>query len=164
MASKTEFRRDGNKYIALTGECPKGFKGILFVCYRGSTPGSVKEDVIEKTKLGQLETVEGADVPDDWAAAFEGAGVSVPRPVATADVVEPRKSRKQRQEEYELFHGHMAAGCDMITAWAASGVDLADDVPDSDAEPFQFKLNFAHFLGIIAVAWPIQYLIIWIAS
>lgn len=163
-----EFFRDGDKYIALTGECPKDFPGFLFICFRGDEPGSVNEDVISKPDASNLDRIEGADVPDDWAEAFEKAGVKVPRPVATGDVtfinepeIEPeierparRRPRKRRnsKEAGELFHGHMAAGIDPWTAAAASGYEFGEE-DETDNEPLQLRFTAAEVVAYIFLFW-----------
>ncbi len=127
-----EFYQDGETYVALTGESPRDFKDCLFLAYTGKDSGSINETCVSRDNLDSMTRVEGADVPDDWAKAFEAKGVDVPRQVATADVtcaiseIEPVKPYNS-QETTELFHGHLASGCDMFTAAAASDYHFGDE-------------------------------------
>lgn len=66
----TELRQypDG-RVLALTGECPKGFKNFLFIGWTGS-PDKLEEVVVEKSKLPPV--VE--DIPSEWKTALKSKG------------------------------------------------------------------------------------------
>lgn len=125
-----EFYRDGDKYLVLTGESPKDFKDFLFICFKGDTPASVKEDVVTRDDLPKLTKV--ADVPDDWADAFEAAGIEMPE----VEVVEPPKRRASKRQKQDELVSHLAAGTDLYTAAVVSGV-WEDEQPQEVDEKVQ---------------------------
>jgi len=80
MGRKAKYYRRGSQYLALTGESPKGFKGVLFVCRIGDSPGDIKEDVVDQNRLRDWEEVPSKEVPDDWFAAFGLGKREKPKP------------------------------------------------------------------------------------
>lgn len=70
MGKRPKYYRRGEEFLALTGESPKGFKGVLFVCLKGDSPGDIKEDVVDKNRLREWKKVPADEVPEDWFAAF----------------------------------------------------------------------------------------------
>lgn len=121
-----EFYRDGDRYVATTGECPQGFKDFLFLTLVGETPESVTETCYQGDQFTKLTQIEGADVPDDWAEAFEKLGVTVPRfePEPEPEPEPPKQRRRHEpvvSEDEQEFLMHLAAGTDMLTAASVSG-------------------------------------------
>lgn len=96
MAKKPTFYRDGDKYIVLTGESPKGFTGYLFAAFAGPDARSVEEGVISLDDLNKMESIEGDDIPDDWADMFRHKGIAIDerKPEPTPEPQQPCKSRK----------------------------------------------------------------------
>ena len=80
MASKQQIYQDGDRYVALTGDCPRGFKGVLFVTFTGPDPSSIAEGVMGKDQLAEMESVD--EVPEDWMDAFEAVGIRRKKPAA----------------------------------------------------------------------------------
>lgn len=87
MGKKPKYYRSGEEYLALTGESPKGFKGVLFVCLTGGSPGDIKEDLVDENRLKGWEHVPDKEVPDDWFAAF---GLEKREQTPTPEQPEPR--------------------------------------------------------------------------
>lgn len=134
MANKQQIYRDGDRYVALTGKCPKGFKDVLFVTFTGPDASSVTEGVMGKDELAQMESVDEA--PEDWSDAFEAVGIKR-RKRSTF----PSSVRPPRYDTEEEFFGHVAAGTDLFTAAAVSGYE-----PESPTvEPVD---DLAHAIGI----------------
>jgi len=70
MGRKAKYYRRGAQYLALTGESPKGFKDVVFICRIGDSPGDIREEVVDQNRLRDWEEVPSKEVPDDWFAAF----------------------------------------------------------------------------------------------
>jgi hypothetical protein len=79
-----KFYRDGDKYVAVTGGCPDGFKNVLFNAIVGDTPGSLIETVLQPGTIKSLKPVKASTVPRRWMKAFEA--------------IKPERSRTQPQE------------------------------------------------------------------
>lgn len=77
---KQEYFRDGDKYVALTGESPTQFKGLMFAAFVGNNPGSIIETCLMHNQLEKMTRIEGADVPDAWADAFRAKGFVIVKP------------------------------------------------------------------------------------
>ena len=81
--SKPVLFQDGNRYVFVTGECPQGFKGTLFVAWEGETPGNLQETVKAADQLQALVSsrVELTSISAEWRAALSKAtGLSLPEP------------------------------------------------------------------------------------
>lgn len=90
MANKQQIYQDGDRYVALTGECPQGFKNVLFVTFTGPNSSSIAEGVMGKDQLAQMESVDEA--PEDWMDAFAAVGIC------------PMKQKKlPKQDEFALY-------------------------------------------------------------
>jgi hypothetical protein len=67
--SITYYQDEHGGYLGVTGESPKGFRGIIFVG-RGPEPGGGPETVHEQAyamdQLGRLDRVDPCDVPAEW--------------------------------------------------------------------------------------------------
>jgi len=67
--SITYYQDEHGGYLGVTGESPKGFRGIIFVG-RGPEPGGGPETVHEQAyatdQLGRLDRVDPWDVPAEW--------------------------------------------------------------------------------------------------
>lgn len=114
MAQPTFYHNGDGEYTALTGKCPRGFPN-LFIAFTGPSPASITETCFALNVLG--DQVEADEVPDDWATAFEGAGINMPKP-----------TRGIREEELLT---HVALGLDPITALAATVDDVEpEEYPD----------------------------------
>lgn len=95
MANKQQIYRDGDRYVALTGKCPKGFKDVLFVAFTGLDPSSITEGVMGKEELAQMESVD--EVPEDWADAFEAVGIKRQKQKKVSPPPPPK------QDEFALY-------------------------------------------------------------
>lgn len=67
---KTTYYRSGANFIAVTNECPPGFKGVAYIGKGGPTPAAISEQVWAVNQLVGLEAVALADVPDEWVLGF----------------------------------------------------------------------------------------------
>ncbi len=117
---KRTFYKDGDKYIMATDECPKGFKGVLFVVWEGEID-SLKEGVRTPDQLKKLERVD--EVDREWLNAFAQAAGFDAEPderATTKPKVEPAPSR--RDTPLDEFVGHCAVGTDPLTAAVVSGL------------------------------------------
>lgn len=110
------FYRDGDCYTALTGESPRNFPN-LFIAFTGPTPSTIQETCLPFNALG--DSVEADELPEDWAAAFNSAGIKMP------ESAQPEPTRGIREEELLT---HVALGLDPLTALVAS----VDDVEPED--------------------------------
>ncbi len=102
---KQEFLRDGDKYVALTGESPTKFKGLMFGAFVGDNPGSIAETCLMHEQLEKMTRIEGADVPDDWADAFRAKGfvIDKPEPEPEPEPDEPEYDGDYEEYEPELY-------------------------------------------------------------
>lgn len=113
------FYRNGDEYIALTGESPKGFSN-LFVAFTGPSPSDLQETCVPFSVLG--DPVEADELPGEWSAAFKSAGINMPQPT------QPKPTQGIREEELLI---HVALGLDPLTALAASVDDVEpEEYPD----------------------------------
>jgi hypothetical protein len=121
---KRAFYKEGNNFLMVTGECPKGFEKLLFVTWEGEID-SLKEGVKTQDQLKQLEKIDA--IPDEWLDAFvEASGFDAD----TIQKVTKRKARasaSRRDTPLDEFVGHLAVGTDPVTAAVVSG--LIDDEP-----------------------------------
>jgi len=131
------FYQNGETYVALTGESPQGFKDYLFAAFTGKNPESVSETCISRNDIKKMTKV--AEVPADWAGAFEAVGIEVPR---------------NTTEETELWVGHMAAGLDPFTSAAASDFEFG-----SNAELLRLEFTFREVVFYTLLFW---YFTIWL--
>jgi len=113
-----QFYRDGDKFLMTTGECPKGFKGSLFVVWEGPID-ALKEGVKTQEQLKELEKVD--DIDKEWLDAFAKAAGFDAEPVQKSEP-KPAVPSARRDTQMDEFLGHCAVGTDPITAAAASGV------------------------------------------
>jgi len=71
--SITYYQDEHGGYLGVTGESPKGFRGIIFVG-RGPEPGGGPETMHEQAfatdQLGRLDRVDPWDVPAEWMEAI----------------------------------------------------------------------------------------------
>ncbi len=112
MARPTFYHNGDGEYTALTGKCPRGFPN-LFIAFTGPSPSSITETCFPLNVLGDL--VEASELPEDWALAFEGAGINMPKPTRL------EATRGIREEELLT---HVALGLDPVTAVMASVDDV----------------------------------------
>jgi len=63
------FYQNDNGYALVTGECPKGFKGILYAAWQGSLD-RLEETLIPINELCKWQQVKDTEVPDEWFNAF----------------------------------------------------------------------------------------------
>lgn len=104
MALKQEFFRNGDKYVALTGESPKQFKGLMFAAFVGDNPESIAETCLMHNQLEKMVRIEGADLPDEWADAFRANGFVIDKPESKPESDEPEYDgdyEEYEPEEYE---------------------------------------------------------------
>lgn len=141
MARPTFYHNGGGEYTALTGEHPRGFPN-LFIAFTGPSPSSITETCFPLSVLGDL--VEASELPEDWAYAFEGVGIKMPKPTQPQPT-QPKHTRGIREEELLT---HVALGLDPLTALVAS----VDDV-----EPAEYPAW--HPVAIAIGAFAVVYLI-----
>jgi hypothetical protein len=65
-----DFYKIDDSYILLTGESPRGFRGVLYAAWHGHAIDSFDETVLSVAQLAAMTPVEIADVPDEWYNAF----------------------------------------------------------------------------------------------
>lgn len=150
MKQTTEYFRDHDRYVAITGEAPKRFPGLV-VAWTGDTPESIAETCLSVPTVREMIQVD--EVPTEWATAFEAQGIT-PRKRSTY----PSSVRPPRRDEEE-FVAHMAAGADPLTALVASGHKLPKkdvELAQSDAEHFEGIMCLG---GIVTIIYAIIYMV-----
>ena len=154
MKKKSTFYRDGDNYLATEGQIIKNLP-MLRVTYTGDSPSSVKESCHNVRDLEQMTPVESADVPEEWLESFECFGIKVPKPA-------PKPApKRQSKKNYDLFHGHLAAGCDVFTAAAASGIDFSDTPPrDRKKKEPLVQANSMDLCIFVIIFWIVSFFII----
>ena len=71
--SITYYQDEHGGYLGVTGESPKGFRGIVFVGrgpQPGGGPGTVHEQAYATGQLRRLKRVEPWEVPAEWMVAI----------------------------------------------------------------------------------------------
>jgi hypothetical protein len=160
MKTKHKYYREGDGYILMTGECPKGFKGVMFVVWEGDL-GNLKEGVRMADQLKTLEEVD--EIPGDWVAAFgHASGLDLP------DVQEPpqreaRTTPRGRDTSLDEFVAHSELGLEPGVAAVAAGL-FDDDFPDEEVPPLTAEDQAFHnglmiFCAVLGIA--VVYLYIW---
>lgn len=120
-----EFWRDGDRYVALTGECPKSFGGGVFIAFTGADSGAMSETCVHLNQLQKMKRIEVSDVPDEWSDAFSAAGFKMPEPELVS------------VNEEELL-SNVALGLDPITAAVASTHVERNEHPRPDSRGLTF--------------------------
>lgn len=64
------YYKQGDHYIAVTGESPKGFKGVLLIGRGPNDAGDIVEQVYAVNVLRTLQPVALRDVPEHWVVAL----------------------------------------------------------------------------------------------
>ena len=137
--SKQEFWQDDDRYVALTGDCTKGFGKVVFVAFMGANPEAVSETCVHLNQLQKMKRIEVSDVPDEWSDAFTAAGFKMPEPEPEPAVI----------NEEELIN-HVALGLDPVTAVVASTHVESNEQPDSQGSIiFWFLVLFGFWFCVI---------------
>jgi len=141
MKTKQKFYREGDGYLMVTGESPKGFKGILFVVWEGDID-DLKEGVRTLDQLKDLEEVD--DIDWEWYQAFAQRAGFDPEP-KHVEVEKPKRKKtransRRRDAPLVEYVAHCAAGLDPVTAAVASGVmdspqEECEDEPQIEVDP-----------------------------
>lgn len=118
------FYQDGDSYIFATGKYPKGFAKVLYIVWEGPLD-NIQENVQPVDQLAAMTKVKAKDVPDEWWNAFAQASRLV----------------EAREEQFEEFVAHCAAGIDPITAVAASGWTLPSNPCVEITQPYVDELK-----------------------
>lgn len=104
-----QYFKGENGYVGLTGECPKGMDGAIYMG-RGPVRGFGIESVCEQpypvAQLQKMEQVKPEDVPDDW---FDAIGLEErPEPEPEPEP-EPKKNDKEAKEKNDRKKGIVMA-------------------------------------------------------
>jgi hypothetical protein len=79
-------------YIALTDQCPRDFKNVLFIGKSGLDPTKVEEAVFTPDQVRSLREITKADMPAVWMLAFgyekPVAPLTPPKPEPVEEIVE----------------------------------------------------------------------------
>lgn len=59
--------RNGDFYVYLTDQSPKGFDGVLFVAFEGTGPSDLKETVVAPSRVTGWQSIE---LTNEWCAAL----------------------------------------------------------------------------------------------
>jgi hypothetical protein len=89
---KVKYFQTDAGYIAVTDQCPKDFKHILFIGKQGTDPLKVEEGVFTPDQVLKLPEIAKADMPAVWMLAF-----GYEKPVA------PKKPPEPEYDEFPLF-------------------------------------------------------------
>lgn len=146
-----KFYKDGDGYLMATGECPKGFEGVVYVVWTGE-PGKLKEGVRTAGQLKQLEEVHGVD--RDWLDAF----AEVAGPAEKAEAKRVARAAAQRKSSMDEFIAHCAAGTDFVTAAAASGVMEPEETEETEEVELPEGYETFHS-GLVAFCMAIGFVI-----
>lgn len=92
---KIKYFEKGSGFIAVTDECPKGFKGVLYVGKEG-TLDNIVEAAFEAGQLRKLRSVALSEVPAEWVLAFGYEKPPKPAP-------KPEPEPEVEAEEPEVF-------------------------------------------------------------
>jgi hypothetical protein len=86
---KVKYFQDGERYIAVTDQCPKDFKGILFIGKSGTDPLKVEEGVFAPDSVLKLPEITKANMPAVWVLAFGYEKPVAPKkPAPVEEIVE----------------------------------------------------------------------------
>ena len=126
-------------YIAVTDECPKDFKGILYIGKQGTDPAQVEEGVSTPDQVRGLREIPKAAMPAVWMLAF-----GYEKPVAP-----PKPPKPEPVEEFPLFDPESG---DLLDYIPVKRLQFAPASATPNRKPFDLGLIIGLLIGIICLA------------